>query len=300
MLLHNDVTALPDRAAHHEAPLDGYARYLFLLELSHLWGPALRIPGDEPDALVGFPFHWSFWMDAGGSPAGGNVWTDNLDGTFTTDTPPPAEVRYSLVDLYCMGLAGADEVPPFGLLVDAVAPPGTIDPLFGDEVSAETFPWFAVEPVTVTATRRALTVDDVIEATGVRDPATGASQDTWTLGVVLVVPADATDDQLAAWSADFEPIASSFAPAFDDATSGRGHLDLVTQVTIDPAEPDAGAPAEDASAPVLDAGTDAATVDPPDDPEGCGCTLVPSRPAPAVLVAIGMLGLLARRRSRRR
>src|SRR6185369_11029244 len=82
ILVHNDVTVLPARAAKMSAPVEGFANYLFLLELSHRFGPALRVPGADQNELTGFPFHWSFWMDAGGSPSGGNAWKDNGDGTF--------------------------------------------------------------------------------------------------------------------------------------------------------------------------------------------------------------------------
>ncbi|MCA9622496.1 MAG: hypothetical protein KC731_25915, partial [Myxococcales bacterium] len=81
ILFHNNVLALEKAANRHHAPLEGYGEYLFLLELSHNWGPALQLPSPNPGALVGFPFHWSFFMDAGGSPAGGSAWTDNGDGT---------------------------------------------------------------------------------------------------------------------------------------------------------------------------------------------------------------------------
>src|SRR5262249_40555780 len=116
ILIHNDVTAIPKRAAKQVAPVEGFADYLFLLELSHRFGPALRLPGAQPDELVGSPFHWSFWMDAGGSPSGGNVWKDNGDGTFTAVAATPATLAYSMLDLYVMGLATKAEVPPFGVL----------------------------------------------------------------------------------------------------------------------------------------------------------------------------------------
>src|SRR5262245_18577629 len=103
VLFHNDVTQMAKRAAIVDAPEDGYAQYLFMLELSHNWGPALSLPGAKPNELIGFDYHWSFWMDAGGSPAGGNQWKDNGDGTFTTLPQTPAGVHYSKVDQYIMG-----------------------------------------------------------------------------------------------------------------------------------------------------------------------------------------------------
>ena len=100
ILMHNNFTALASRAAAQNAPVEGFGQYLFLLELSHVWGPAAAVPtmdgGVAADALIGFTYHWSFWMDNGGSPAGGNAWVDNGDGTFTTSGGLPSTVKYSI------------------------------------------------------------------------------------------------------------------------------------------------------------------------------------------------------------
>lgn len=303
ILLHNDVTDLPARAARHEAPVAGYARYLFLLELSHTWGPAAQVPGDEPDALIGFPFHWSFWMDAGGSPAGGNRWRDDGDGQYTTLPASPADVRYSMLDLYLMGLAEASEVEPFGLLVGARAPRGAEDPLNGGGISGATFPWFGPEPLTVTAEeRRVLTIEDVVAANGARDPAFGEAPGPMTVGIVLVVRADATDEEIAAVRRDFDAVASDLAPAFASATDGRGALEIVTSTPpLEPEEPDAGPADVDAGPPdpaAPDAGADAGPSTEPPAPEpraASGCAVVP----PAGAGWLTLLFVLALRASRR-
>jgi hypothetical protein len=239
ILLHNNVLAMPQRATRHQAPLDGYAQYLFLLELSHNWGPAIQLPGTSPGALIGFPFHWSFWMDAGGSPAGGNAWHDNGDGTFTVSGQAPATVEYSMLDLYAMGLADASEVQPFAVLENPVAPVGTPDPVNGGTVSAMTFPWFGPQSLTVHATRHPYTIDDVIAANGTRAPSRAASPSQFKLGIVLMVGANDTDEQIAQAQAVFDPIASSLAPAFHRATRMRGTMNVVTE-SPDPPAPDAG------------------------------------------------------------
>ena len=135
VLWHNNILAMPQRASLHNAPVDGYARYLFLLELSHLWGPHVTVPMPNEDELIGFPSHWSFFMDAGGSPAGGNLWTDNGDGTFTVVPGDPATVKYSMIDLYLMGLASPDEVEPFGVLTNVIVPMMPADPVWGGAYS---------------------------------------------------------------------------------------------------------------------------------------------------------------------
>jgi MYXO-CTERM domain-containing protein len=229
ILFHNTILKLKERAAKQSAPEEGFANYLFLLELSHNWGPALRVPGATPDELTGFPFHWSFFMDAGGSPAGGNAWKDNGDGTYTAIAAVPSTLAYSKLDLYMMGLAKADEVPPFGVLEGAMVPATPTDPLWGGVYAAHSFPWFdAAKPFTVTATRKTVTIDDVITATGTRDPAFGASPTSWKLGIVLLTSKSDTAADTAAATQIFDPIAAGLAPAFHAATSGRGTLEIVT------------------------------------------------------------------------
>ncbi|MEO8876150.1 MAG: hypothetical protein ABI461_11230 [Polyangiaceae bacterium] len=64
ILLHNNVTALAARAADQGAPIQDFAQYIFLLELSHTWGPAIQLPAEGdggigvPGEMIGFPFHW--------------------------------------------------------------------------------------------------------------------------------------------------------------------------------------------------------------------------------------------------
>ena len=258
ILLHNDFTALDARALRQSAPTVGFARYLFLLELSHVWGPAVRIPvadggaadaGAAPanDELIGFPFHWSFWMDAKGSPAGGNAWKDNGDGTFTASGQAPSTVRYSMLDLYLMGLADASEVPPFGVLEGATVTTGQKDPLRGGPITQMSFPWFGTAPLTATATRRMITIEDVIATNGTRTPK--KTTGPLTLGIVLMLANGTTDLDRAAIEAAFEPVAESLAPAFADATGGRGSFTVLTNVSDDAGAPDAVR--ADAGAPLL-------------------------------------------------
>lgn len=241
ILLHNDFTALESRAKLEYATPENFARYLFLLELTHVWGPQVKIPGATPNQLIGFDFHWSFWMDAGGSPAGGNDWRDNGDGSFTVKPQTPTSIRYSMLDLYLMGLAAPSEVPPFGVLENAVPPTSITDPLAHDApYGPASFPYFGTAPFTVQATRKTVTVQDVIAATGARTP--DHAEGALTLGVVLVVKPTATKEEIAAFEEKFEPIAATLAPAFHDATHERGSFTLVT--SHDVADP-APAPSED-------------------------------------------------------
>jgi hypothetical protein len=237
--LHNDVTKLATRRAFSGA--DGsdadFARYLFLLEQTHRWGPALRVSGPRPNELIGFLFHWSFYLDAGGSPAGGNRWKDNGDGTFTAAPQATSTIAYSPLDLYLMGLADPSEVSPFGVLEGATVRSG-VDPMTQQPVSASTFPVLGGAPVLVAATRRVVTIDEVIGANGARMPARASVTPRWSFGVMLVVGSNESDDQIAAEQATFAPIAASFVDAFHTATGGRATLEPVTL----PEPADLGAP----------------------------------------------------------
>jgi len=245
LMLHNNFTALDEAADRHEAPVDGYARYLFLLELSHVWGPAAQVPGPEPGLLLGFPFHWSFFMDAGASPAGGGVWEDLGDGRHRAQRLDPKTLVFSWLDLYLMGLARADEVAPFSVLTDVEVPEDVGYPIWGGTpIAGRTFPWFSDTELIVRAQRRWFTIDDIIEANGPRLPSAADAQTEFTVATVLVVrdgTAPATRERLAR---QFLPLAEGLAPAFQEATRGRGRLVQVASAEVELPSPDAGAVAD--------------------------------------------------------
>ena len=298
ILLHNNVTALETRASVQNATVDGFAQYLFLLELSHNWGPNLQLvpsgDGGGPAAgeLTGFPFHWSFFLNPGG-PAGGNAWQDDGDaGSWTISGQTPKALKYSTLDLYMMGLVAKSDVPPFGVLENTVVPPTPTDPFFKGPYSAQSFPWFGSTPFTVQGTMRTITIDDVVAANGERTPDVTTSQKAFTLGVVLVVGQNDTDDQIASAEATMDPIAPSLPAAFQDATGGKATMSLVTLSD----DTDAGAPPDDAgttssdqAAPSSDSGGCNVT----DRNEGGGWSWLVS----ALTIAVG--GAFARRRGLR-
>lgn len=276
VLLHNNVLSVKAGAELVGAPEAGYAEYLFLLELSHVWGPNVLLPavdgGVAEDALWGYPYHWSYWFDpGGGSPAGGNVWKDNKDGTFTAASQLAGDVTYSMLDLYLMGLAEPSEVTPATLLTNAVPPNDVVDPFNGKKLSNVSFPNFTGKPVTVTAKGVPVTVDDVIAANGVRLPAAKDAQKSFTLGIVLLVAANASDDDVAKAEAALDPIAVKLAPAFERATRKRATMTVVTQAPAD-----------------VDAGADASVIVPPNESSGGCSTSGDEGPSP-----LGGLGILA-------
>ncbi len=288
-LLHNNVLSIKSGAELVGAAEAGYGEYLFLLELSHVWGPNVLLPatdgGVAEDALWGYSYHWSYWFDpGGGSPAGGNVWKDNGDGTFTAASQLPGEVTYSMLDLYLMGLAEPSEVPPAKLLVNAVPPNDVLDPFNGKKLSNVSFPNFTGKPVTVTATSVPVTVDDVIAANGTRLPAAKDAQKAFTLGIVLLVAANATEQDVATAEAALDPLSVKLAPAFERATRKRATMTVITQ------------------APEADAGADAATPPPapPSDSGGCTTSGEDGGPPVGALALAAVAGALALNRARRR
>lgn len=228
ILYHNNILQLEKRATTERSPVEGFATYLFLLEFMHNWGPEIDVPAPSPGDLIGFDYHWSFFI-SGHSPAGGNEWHDNGDGTFTVVPGSPSTVAYTPIDLYLMGLIPKEEVPPFTVLTEVTVPPTPTDPLWSGPFAPHSFPWFDTvnPPLTVTATQRTITIDDVIATNGPRSPEAG-TKTSIKLGIALVVPSDATDADIANAEAVFDPIAGSLAPAFHTATGERGTLEVTT------------------------------------------------------------------------
>ena len=153
------------------------------------------------------------------SVMGGGWFTDNANGTFTTSTS--AAYGYSWLDLYLMGLAAPSEVPPFFYLANS-------DPALGGE-------YYAPSNQTYRATRRDVTVDQVITGTGPRIPAYPDTQRTFR--VVFVLLADPSRPFTAEELAEVQKYRGLMEADFRTATLGRG--EIVTTVET-PEPPPAG------------------------------------------------------------
>lgn len=134
-------------------------------ETAHRWGATIRFHTDElkgpSDQLLGSPFHWSFLLDTGASPLGGNSWVALGDGLFRAD--PVEVVQFSALDLYLMGLLNAEEVGPIRLLGNARGVEegaGLFSPQGGR----------VTHPVTVRADAVEISIDQIVEVEGLRDP----------------------------------------------------------------------------------------------------------------------------------
>jgi hypothetical protein len=148
-------------------------------EMMHRWGAYLSFVDDEGQssrALLGSRGHWSFLLDNQGSSLYGNRWVDNGDGTFTSQVPISAQRDNAVgrllspLELYLMGLLPSQSVPPLTLLdssgIDPARPP---------------------QPnITIPASARNVTIDQVIAANGPRVPA-AADDRPLRMGFVLLV-----------------------------------------------------------------------------------------------------------------
>lgn len=152
-------------------------------ELAHRWGARVHVSDEteQPLSLLGRGGdHWSYFLDSAGSPHEGNVWVAAPSG-YQSQTPEyPSE--FSELDLYLMGVAAPEEVPPLRLLthpevsgVDCLARP----------VSASSPPQTCEETV-IHADLTQLSLDDIIAAEGPRVPAP-ASEPRDVDVVVLVI-----------------------------------------------------------------------------------------------------------------
>jgi hypothetical protein len=162
--------------------------------------------GSVSDALLGRQLaHWSFLMHSSASFLEGNEIQDLGGGQFRT---AGASLRYGPLDQYLMGLRGPDEVPSFFYVADA--------PAF---LSRERNPEVGV---TLTGTRRDVTVHDVIAAVGPRLPPAGRAPTLLRQAFVFV---STTPTPTEASLAKLERIRAAFPAFYGAGTEGRGQVD---------------------------------------------------------------------------
>lgn len=139
-------------------------------ETGHRW--ACLVHFEDPkagpsDTLLGDGLHWSFFLETGADPMGGNRWSPLEGSLYQAD--PVDKIEFCPMNLYLMGLLPAESVPPLKLLVNIRdendLPVGGISS-YAKRVSA---------PLTVKADTREILVDEIIAAEGRRDPNVGFS-----------------------------------------------------------------------------------------------------------------------------
>lgn len=199
-------------------------------ETGHRW---LAYAGGIDESFAGGDGHWSYVLDSGASFLGGNALEQNADGTFTSTA---AMRGYGPLDRYLMGLLAPEEVAPFFVVDGAhgfVPPRGRGGEPFSEESHPEAGVRFA-------GTRRDVTIDDVIEQTGPRDPDASGARTAFRMATVLVVPAGTLPAE--AQVAKVERIRRAFGPFFREATGNRArmHTWLPTNPTPSRVTPDPG------------------------------------------------------------
>jgi len=201
---------------------DSVISLIFGQEFEHAWGSFVYYSQDggpwETNLLGRSNAHWSFYVDSGGSPMQGHEWVDNGDGTFTAHK---SELYvYSDLDLYLMGLLAAEDVAPWFVLED---PYDCFDAAAGDNVCAPPYAFaFEAETYTVGATRRDVTIGDVIAVEGPRVPAWPEAPDEFDVSFLLVKrPGEVLDEgELAA----IDTIVGRSIELFELQTRGLGRV----------------------------------------------------------------------------
>ncbi|MEQ9501918.1 MAG: hypothetical protein RIT81_33910 [Deltaproteobacteria bacterium] len=149
--------------------------------------------------------HWHALLHTEGSVLGGHGFVESRPGRFVVQS---RNERYAPLDLYGLGLADADEVPPFFFVADATTEDGAAIP-------AE-----AQLPVgtAILGRRIDVTIEDVVARVGPRDP--GVADRTLRY-VVLTAPGEAAES---VDLAPYEAFRVAMAAAYVAYTDGRGSL----------------------------------------------------------------------------
>ena len=191
------------------------ASKVMLHEFGHRWlfFPAIRENGAvthvlnpvsaHPAGYVHTPSAFRVYGDEESSVMGGGYFTANGDGTYRARA---ANMGYSWTDLYLMGLATRDEVPPWFYLANTT-------------LAKEYWP---PDGAVVPGEQHDVSVQQIIDVHGLRTPGPAASQRRFNIVFVLLTEpgTDATDAQVAQineWRALMER-------NFSIATGGRASV----------------------------------------------------------------------------
>jgi len=194
-------------------------------ETLHRWGAHIYFYDDNEsslsDGLIGITYHWSFFLDSGASPLGGNKWEQVDDSLFMT--APVDYVEFSQIDLYIMGLIEANEVKPVRLLTNVRDENGASYEQVGRLYKR------ASVPLTVTADLVEIPIEKVIEAEGIRNPQAGFNASEIKQAWIYVYsssgePADSDLESL-------KQLQNQWEDYFNQASGGRSQIitDLKTE-----------------------------------------------------------------------
>lgn len=189
----------------------GFTDFVLLQEMAHRWGVFLGSGGHKGGNQLGIlgrdQSHWSSFFNAGNSPMDGIEWHDNGDGTFTLqrlfgvswtsfafDLSPVHINLFNDFDLYAMGLMAPSSVSPSFVIDNPRHPDGTtltdenfLQFLFSSSDS------FFFNP-TIQGTRRNVTINEVIQIEGPRNPPAGALQTQKNFSNAMVILKDKNEN----------------------------------------------------------------------------------------------------------
>ena len=180
-------------------------------ETGHRWGATLRFRDGSAgsDAWLGRQLaHWSFFTDSDASVIEGNEIADQGGASFHTGAP---SLRYSPFDLYAMGVLRESEVAAtFYVESPVITEPTT------SSFNRESAPRSGVS---LTGTRREVTIGAVVSEMGARSPAAGNGPREHRQAWIYVVSAGRTADPAAI--SKLETFRRAFEDFFAQATGGR-------------------------------------------------------------------------------
>lgn len=195
-------------------------------EVAHRWGARVRA-SDEAGQVLSLlgrgGDHWSYFLDSAGSVHEGNVWVAATSG-FQSQTPEYPSAL-SALDLYLMGVATPDEVPPLRLLTNPEAP--GVD-CVGRSVSASSPPQTCGDTV-IRAEMTPVSLDDIIAVEGPRVPA--PAREPRDVDVVVLV-IESSGSPLTREDCDGLALAiDERLDGFEQATRGRMRLHNVVDAS---------------------------------------------------------------------
>ncbi len=204
---------------------------IFGQEQGHRWMSRMKYPGADQNLLLGRDTaHWNFFMNIESTlstPAArrsssmeGNVWRDNGDGTFTSISLIDG---FSRLDQYLMGLRPASDVPEMFVITNLT------------NTAGRTRSSGPQPNLTVSGTKQAVTIDQIVQQNGVRVPDSTTAPKNFRAAIVLLTqagttPAQATLNRLARFRLAWE---SYFAQSTDYlATINTGLADQTSSRVI--------------------------------------------------------------------
>lgn len=229
-----------DGQTHDLSSFDASVYAVLGQEVGHRWGAGLRFvdprTGATSKRLLGRDnSHWAAWVDTDASVMDGWDWSEpNDQGQYTLVDDMQ---RFSLLDLYAMGAVPVASPKPFFFIDNArfVPVPGLVgnQSIPGDAVlQVPSVSYMESQGITLRATGEKvdLTIQDIVNAEGVRCPDKDHTQKTFRQAVVLVTRPGQTAAQAAAEVARLETVLATWEEWWADRT---GHaLTLCTGIDV--------------------------------------------------------------------